>query len=99
TGQESGRSSGRARTRVVVVKPRAGGIQRTSNQPGTIEAFNFADLYAKISGYLKVQPVDIGDKVTVGQLLAEIDAPEYEQELRHAEAAQAQAEAQVVQTA
>lgn len=98
TGQESGSQPGKSRSRVVVVKPRSGGIQRTSNQPGTIEAFNFADLYAKISGYLKKQPVDIGDTVSVGQLLAEIDAPEYEQELHLAEAALAQAQAHVVQT-
>ncbi|MBI3862313.1 MAG: efflux RND transporter periplasmic adaptor subunit [Planctomycetia bacterium] len=98
TGQEPGAESRRGRNRVVVVKPHPGGIQRTSNQPGSIEAFNFADLYAKISGYLQKQPVDIGDKVAAGQVLAEIDAPEFEQELHHAEAALAQAEAQVKQT-
>lgn len=87
--------SGTSRARVMVVRPHKGGIQRTSKQPGTIEAFDFADLYAKISGYLKQQPVDIGDIVKEGQVLAEIDSPEIEQELKHAEAALLQAKSQV----
>jgi HlyD family secretion protein len=87
--------SGSPRTRVVVVRPHTGGIQRTSNQPGTIEAFDFAGLFAKISGYLKQQPVDIRDPVEEGQVLAEIDAPEFQQELKHAEAALRQARSQV----
>src|SRR5260370_14812661 len=64
----------RARTRVVVVAPRKGGLERTTTQPGTIEAFEFADLYAKISGFLKKQSVDIGDDVSARQELAPIDA-------------------------
>jgi RND family efflux transporter MFP subunit len=87
----------RARTRVIVVAPRKGGLERTTTQPGTIEAFEFADLYAKVSGFLKKQDVDIGDTVTAGQDLAWIDAPEFQQELKHAEAALEQARAQVKQ--
>jgi RND family efflux transporter MFP subunit len=87
----------RARTRVVVVAPRKGGLERATTQPGTIEAFEFADLYAKVSGFLKTQDIDIGDVVTAGQELAWIDAPEFQQELKHAEAALEQARAQVQQ--
>jgi RND family efflux transporter MFP subunit len=86
-----------ARVRVSVVKPRGGGLARTTTQPGTMESFDYADLFAKISGYVKVQPVDIGDRVRTGQVLVEIDAPEFEHELKEAEAAVAQAEAVVNQ--
>ena len=87
----------RSAARVTVTKPHKGGIPRTSNQPGTIEAFDFADLYAKVSGYLDKQPVDIGDRVEKGDVLAELDVPELLEEVEHAKAALAQAEAQVVQ--
>jgi HlyD family secretion protein len=61
---------------VEVAHPRKGGIERTTNQSGSVHAFEFADLYAKVSGYLKMQNVDIGDTVKRDQLLAEIDDPE-----------------------
>jgi HlyD family secretion protein len=83
--------------RIVVVKPQAGGIARSSEQPGTMESFDFADLYAKVSGYVKLQNVDIGSKVSAGDVLVEIDAPEFEEALNEATAAVAQAEAQVTQ--
>ncbi len=89
--------AGQGLARVAVVKPHKGGIARTTTQPGTMESFDFADLYAKVSGYVEVQSVDIGDMVSEGDVLARIDAPEYEEALHEAEAAQAQAEAQVIQ--
>ncbi len=88
-----------ARVRVSVVKPRTGGIPRSTTQPATMESFDFADLFAKISGYVKVQPVDIGDRVSLGQVLVEIDAPEFEHDLKEAEAAVAQAQAVIAQMA
>lgn len=90
-------SAGQSKARVAVVKPRIGGIARTMTQPGTMESFDFANLFAKISGYVEVQSVDIGDMVAAGDLLVKIDAPEYEEALHEAEAAQAQTEAQVTQ--
>jgi RND family efflux transporter MFP subunit len=86
-----------APNRIPVVKPRAGGLARTSEQPGTMESFDFADLYAKISGYVKEQSVDIGSRVSAGDVLVVIDAPEYEEAVNEASAAVAQAEAQVAQ--
>jgi RND family efflux transporter MFP subunit len=87
----------RSRAKVVVVKPHKGGIERSTTQPGTMESFDFADLYAKVSGYVKEQSVDIGDQVTAGKVLLEIDAPEFDEALHEAQAAEAQAEAQVIQ--
>jgi RND family efflux transporter MFP subunit len=61
--------------------------------PGTIEAFQQASLYARTNGYVKKWLVDIGDQVTTGQLLAELDTPEVDQQLAQAQAAEAQAQA------
>jgi RND family efflux transporter MFP subunit len=61
---------------VEATHPRKGGLARMTEQSGSVHAFEHADLYAKVSGYLKVQKVDIGDIVKRDQLLAEIDDPE-----------------------
>ena len=61
---------------VEVVRPRAGGIQRVCVQPGTVEPFAAADLYAKTSGFLAEQAVDIGSRVKKGDVLARIAVPE-----------------------
>jgi RND family efflux transporter MFP subunit len=54
--------------------------------PGRIEAWSRAPLYARVSGYLKRWDKDIGSSVKAGQLLAEIDAPDLDQQLRQARA-------------
>jgi RND family efflux transporter MFP subunit len=54
--------------------------------PGTVQAFAEAPIYARTSGYLKEWRTDIGSQVTKGQLLAEIDAPEVDQQLSQAQA-------------
>ena len=61
--------------------------------PGTVQAFYEAPIYARTSGYLRVWYTDIGASVKKGQLLAEIDAPEVDQQLRQAQADLATAEA------
>ncbi len=53
--------------------------------PGNVQAFIEAPIYARTSGYLKRWYVDIGAPVKKGQLLAEIDAPEVDQELRQSQ--------------
>ncbi len=83
--------------RVQVVKPTRGGLEQTVRQPGSVNAFEWAALYAKVSGYLKTQRVDIGDSVKQGEVLAEIDAPELEAEVQQAAAALAQAQSEVEQ--
>jgi RND family efflux transporter MFP subunit len=52
----------------------------------TTQAIQDAIIYARTSGYLKKRYVDIGDQVKAGQLLAEIESPEIEQQLRQAKA-------------
>ncbi|MEI9929535.1 MAG: efflux RND transporter periplasmic adaptor subunit [Rhizomicrobium sp.] len=54
--------------------------------PGNVQAFNSAPIYARVSGYLKKWYVDIGTKVKAGQLLAEIDVPDQDQQLAQAKA-------------
>src|SRR5262245_20961922 len=52
----------------------------------TTQAIQDAIIYARTSGYLSKRYVDIGDQVTAGQLLAEIESPEIDQQLRQAKA-------------
>lgn len=61
--------------------------------PGSVQPFRQATLYARTSGYIKQWMVDIGDSVKEGQLLAEIDTPEVDQQLAHAKAALDQSKA------
>lgn len=54
--------------------------------PGKVEAFYDAQIHARVSGYLKHWYSDIGARVRTGQLLADIDTPELDQQLAQAEA-------------
>src|SRR6266851_1147403 len=58
----------------------------------TTQAIQDAIIYARTSGYLRKRHVDIGDKVRTGQLLAEIESPEIEQQLQQAKADLVQSE-------
>ena len=52
----------------------------------TTQAMKDAIIYARTTGYIKARHVDIGDRVSAGQLLAEIASPEIDQQLRQAQA-------------
>ncbi|HLZ82241.1 MAG TPA: efflux RND transporter periplasmic adaptor subunit [Caulobacteraceae bacterium] len=54
--------------------------------PGTVQAFNDAPIHARVSGYLKRWYADIGSPVKTGQVLAEIDTPDLDQQLNQAKA-------------
>ncbi len=54
--------------------------------PGNIQAVTEAPVLARASGYIKTRYVDIGDRVKEGQLLAEIEAPELDQQVQQAKA-------------
>ena len=65
--------------------------------PGNITPVTEAYIYARASGYVRRRYVDIGDRVRTGQWLAEIEAPELDQQVQQARAALAQAEKQLDQ--
>jgi RND family efflux transporter MFP subunit len=68
--------------------------------PGSVQAFIEAPIFARTSGYLKTWYTDIGASVKKGQLMAEIDTPELDQQLRQARAdlATARANADLART-
>src|SRR5882757_2444975 len=72
--------------RVEVVRPRRVTVAQHLQTNATLEAFEEADLFAKVSGYLSDVRVAIGDHVKAGQVLAVIDVPEMVQELAEAKA-------------
>lgn len=78
---------------VATAKPQAQSDGSLLSLPGNVQANYDAPIYARTSGYLKRWLVDIGTPVKAGQLLAEIDAPELDQQLRQAQADLANAEA------
>jgi membrane fusion protein (multidrug efflux system) len=74
---------------VLVAKEAAS--DRALDLPGAVQPLQETTISARATGYVKAWKVDIGDKVKQGQILAEIETPELDQEL-------AQARAQVLQT-
>jgi len=88
-----GEAASAAIATVTTVKPSQGPASDTLVLPGTVQAFYEAPIYARTSGYLKAWYTDIGTTVKKGQLLAEIDAPEVDQQLRQAQADLATAQA------
>ncbi len=82
---------------VKVIHPSRGAMERITVQVGSIQAYETVSLYAKASGFLKTQNVDIGDKVKRGAVLAIVDVPELEKLLDRNSAAVEQAKARVVQ--
>lgn len=65
--------------------------------PGNITPITEAYLYGRATGYLKRRYVDIGDRISAGQVLAEIDAPDLDQQVIQARATLSQAEGQLGQ--
>jgi membrane fusion protein, multidrug efflux system len=80
-------------TWVAVVSPTPGKSELGVPLPAEVQAYVEAPIYARASGYLKRWLVDIGATVTNGQLLAEIDTPELDQQLAQAKAEVAQNQA------
>ena len=79
--------------RLVVMRVERGPTQNEIKLPGTMQALTEAPILARTDGYLKRRLVYIGDRVRAGQVLAEIDAPEVDQQIHQAEAAIEQAAA------
>ena len=71
---------------VNVIHPKLGAPQTEIVLPGNIQAFIDSPIYARTNGYLKKRYVDIGAHVKAGQLLADIETPEVDQQLDQARA-------------
>jgi RND family efflux transporter MFP subunit len=69
---------------VNVMHPKQGAPQTEIVLPGNMQAFTESPIYARTNGYLKQWYVDIGGRVKAGQLLAEIETPEVDQQLQQA---------------
>jgi RND family efflux transporter MFP subunit len=81
---------------VATAPPDTRGKKTTFSLPGRLEAYIQAQMYARVTGYVKKWDADIGAPVKTGQLLAEIDAPDLDQQIMQAEANLASAKANAV---
>jgi RND family efflux transporter MFP subunit len=81
---------------VAVATPDLRGKSATIDLPGRLEAYSQAQIYARVSGYIKSWNADIGAPVKAGQLLAEIDAPDLDQQILQAQADLSSAQANAV---
>jgi membrane fusion protein, multidrug efflux system len=80
---------------VVVIQPKPEAPQQDLILPSSLQAFIESPIYARTNGYLGHWYKDIGSRVQKGQLLADIETPEIDQELMQARAARNQAQAQM----
>jgi RND family efflux transporter MFP subunit len=69
---------------VTTLKPDRSPASEELILPGNVQSFIEAPIYARTSGYLKIWYTDIGSQVKKGQLLAEIDSPEVDQQYSQA---------------
>jgi membrane fusion protein (multidrug efflux system) len=96
--EESTRVEGASSQRVEVITPKVGSSDRAIALPGSVQPLEETTIYARANGYVRKWYADIGDRVKDGQLLAELDTPELDQELDQARAQLSQAQAALVQT-
>src|SRR5271156_523800 len=71
---------------VAVIYPDAGALTATIDLPGRLEAYYRAPIFARVNGYVKNWTADIGARVKAGEVIAEIDAPDLDQQLLQARA-------------
>lgn len=81
---------------VSTVKVKLAPPEESAAMPGNIGAMQYATIYARVDGYLKDRVKDIGDSVTQGELIAEIDTPTIDEETAQALADLKQSQALVV---
>lgn len=86
-----------AAPRIEVVAPKEVSSNQALVLPGSILPLEETVVYPRVSGYVRKWSADIGDKVEEGQVLAEIDTPEIDQNLAQARAELAKAQAGLVQ--
>jgi RND family efflux transporter MFP subunit len=71
---------------VAVIYPDPGALTASLDLPGRLEAYYRAPIFARVNGYVKSWNADIGARVKAGQVIAEIDAPDLDQQLLQARA-------------
>lgn len=71
---------------VAVIYAEPGALTATIDLPGRLEAYYRAPIFARVNGYLKSWSADIGARVKTGGVIAEIDAPDLDQQLLQARA-------------
>ncbi|MGH7814210.1 MAG: efflux RND transporter periplasmic adaptor subunit [Candidatus Binataceae bacterium] len=72
---------------VIVTQPQRGVAIRSISLPGDVVGFYESTLYSKVTGYLRKINVDKGDRVTAGEVLAEIEVPELQERVTRSRAA------------
>ncbi|MEI9974084.1 MAG: biotin/lipoyl-binding protein [Ignavibacteriota bacterium] len=92
------KSNTEALASVAVAPVRRSGATSSLVLPGNVQAVTEAPVLARASGYIKARSVDIGDRVKAAQVLAEIEAPELDQQIRQAQASIDQAASTVEQS-
>ena len=71
---------------VAVIYPDPGALTASLDLPGRLEAYYRAPIFARVNGYVKSWNADIGARVKAGDVIAEIDAPDLDQQLLQARA-------------
>jgi RND family efflux transporter MFP subunit len=89
------RSTDAAKVVVNIVHPQKAATTVPVQLPGETRAFTEAPIFAQTSGYLKKWYFDIGSKVKAGDILADIDTPEVDQQLEQSRATLKNAQAQL----
>jgi RND family efflux transporter MFP subunit len=91
---EANQAAGAIVTEVEVVHPQRHSVRRDVGVPGELTGFETTAIHAKIAGYVRSWTANIGDRVSKGQVLAELSVPEREAELKQKQAAIEEADAE-----
>src|SRR5438067_4782013 len=83
--------------RAPTAKPQGKAVGRTIELPGRVEASEETTVYARVAGVVRSVHVNLGDRVKKGQVLAELEVPETEAQLKHKQALVTQAQAELDQ--
>jgi RND family efflux transporter MFP subunit len=86
SGEEQSFSEELAVPTVTIVHPKPVTAGNALTLPGTVQAYYAAPIYARVPGYVRAWYKDIGAKVRRGDVLADIDTPDVDQQIAQAEA-------------
>lgn len=90
-------ATGASLDRVTVGPPLRKTLKLMTEQPGRVVPFEQTPIYSKLAAYAASVHVDIGDRVTKGQVLIDLELPEYRDQLAQKKSLLAQSEAQIKQ--